>query len=138
LAKVRARMGNLRLGDPLDKNTDIGPLVDRSQLERVTSLLAAGAAEGASCWMPQAHVPADGFYHLPVLVTDVSPANVLVKEEVFGPVLTAMTFRDTQEAIELANNTRYGLAASVWSENVNIALHVAPQLKAGVVWINGT
>ncbi|TIX98960.1 MAG: aldehyde dehydrogenase family protein, partial [Mesorhizobium sp.] len=79
-----------------------------------------------------------GYYHLPTLATGVSPANILAQEEVFGPVLATMTFRNTEEAIELANNTRYGLAASVWSENVNLALHVAPQLKAGVVWVNGT
>ncbi|TWH33679.1 MULTISPECIES: aldehyde dehydrogenase family protein [unclassified Aminobacter] len=138
LARVRARMAKLRLGDPLDKNTDIGPLVDRTQLDRVRSLIAEGERQGASCWRPEADVPATGWYHLPVLAANVAPANVLAQEEVFGPVLAAMTFRDHAEAVELANNTRYGLAASVWSENVNVALHVAPQLKAGVVWINAT
>ncbi|WP_287304048.1 aldehyde dehydrogenase family protein, partial [Mesorhizobium sp.] len=83
-------------------------------------------------------LPSSGYYHLPTLATGVSPANILAQEEVFGPVLATMTFRNTEEAVELANNTRYGLAASVWSENVNLALHVAPQLKAGVVWVNGT
>ncbi|RUU07014.1 aldehyde dehydrogenase family protein, partial [Mesorhizobium sp. M7A.T.Ca.TU.009.01.3.2] len=83
-------------------------------------------------------LPSSGYYHLPTLATGVSPANILAQEEVFGPVLATMTFRNTEEAIELANNTRYGLAASVWSENINLALHVAPQLKAGVVWVNGT
>src|SRR5690606_21194355 len=101
LAKVRARMGKLRLGDPLDKNTDIGPLVDRSQLDRVKGLVAEGAAQGAECWLPQADTPATGWYHLPVLATNVAPANVLAQEEVFGPVLAAMTFRNTEEAIEL-------------------------------------
>ena len=138
LAKVRARMAKLRLGDPLDKNTDIGPLVDRTQLDRVRGLLAEGERQGAQCWQPEADVPATGWYHLPVLATDVAPANILAQEEVFGPVLAAMTFRSADEAVELANNTRYGLAASVWSENINQALHIAPQLKAGVVWINGT
>ncbi|MEO3387437.1 aldehyde dehydrogenase family protein [Mesorhizobium sp. CAU 1741] len=138
LAKVRARMEKLRLGDPLDKNTDIGPLVDRTQLERVTGLVAEGESQGATCWRPAGEVPATGWYHLPVLATNVAPANILAQEEVFGPVLAAMTFRNTEEAVELANNTRYGLAASVWSENVNLALDVAPKLKAGVVWINGT
>jgi len=138
LAKVRARMARLRLGDPLDKNTDIGPLVDRTQLERVKGLVAEGARQGAECWVPQGEVPSTGWYHLPVLATNVAPANILAQEEVFGPVLAAMTFRNIEEAVELANNTRYGLAASVWSENVNVALHIAPQLKAGVVWINGT
>ena len=138
LAKVRARMEKLRLGDPLDKNTDIGPLVDRTQLDRVRGLVAEGERQGAQCWQPAGDVPATGWYHLPVLATNVAPANILAQEEVFGPVLATMTFRNTEEAIELANNTRYGLAASVWSENVNLALHVAPRLKAGVVWINGT
>lgn len=138
LAKVKARMAKLRLGDPLDKNTDIGPLVDRTQLDRVRGLVAQGEKQGALCWSPESELPMIGCYHLPVLATNIGPANILAQEEVFGPVLVAMSFRHTEEAIELANNTRYGLAASVWSENVNLALHVAPQLKAGVVWINGT
>ncbi|MGQ2907176.1 MAG: aldehyde dehydrogenase family protein [Aliihoeflea sp.] len=136
--KVKARMGKLRLGDPLDKNTDIGPLVDRTQLERVRRLVAQGASEGAICWQPDCAVPTEGHYHLPVLATNLAPANVLAQEEVFGPVLAAMTFRTTDEAVSIANNTRYGLAASVWSENINLALDAAPKLKAGVVWINGT
>ncbi|MGX8010713.1 aldehyde dehydrogenase family protein [Mesorhizobium sp. ORM8.1] len=138
IAKVKVRMSRLRVGSPLDKNTDIGPLVDRTQLDRVKGLIAEGARQGADCWQPDATLPATGYYHLPTLATGVSPANILAQEEVFGPVLATMTFRNTEEAIELANNTRYGLAASVWSENVNLALHVAPQLKAGVVWVNGT
>ena len=138
IAKVKARMAKLRLGDPLDKNTDIGPLVDKTQLERVRRLVAQGEAEGAECWRPECLIPAEGHYHLPVLATNLAPANVLAQEEVFGPVLAAMTFRTTDEAVALANNTRYGLAASVWSENINLALDAAPKLKAGVVWINGT
>jgi aldehyde dehydrogenase (NAD+) len=136
--KVKARMGKLRLGDPLDKNTDIGPLVDRTQLERVRRLVAQGASEGAICWQPDCTVPTEGHYHLPVLATNLAPANVLAQEEVFGPVLAAMTFRTTDEAVSIANNTRYGLAASIWSENINLALDAAPKLKAGVIWINGT
>ena len=138
VAKVKARMGRLIVGAPLDKNTDIGPLVDRTQLDRVRGLLEAGAAQGAQCWQPDSALPATGYFHLPTLATNIAPANILAQEEVFGPVLAVMTFRNTEEAVELANNTRYGLAASVWSENINLALHVAPQLKAGVVWINGT
>ncbi|MBA3447994.1 MAG: aldehyde dehydrogenase family protein, partial [Pseudaminobacter sp.] len=138
IAKVKMRMGRLRVGSPLDKNTDIGPLVDKTQLDRVRGLVAEGANQGAECWQPDCAVPATGFFYLPTLATGVAPANILAQEEVFGPVLAAMTFRTTEEAIELANNTRYGLAASVWSENINLALHAAPQLKAGVVWINGT
>ncbi len=138
IAKVKTRMGRLRVGSPLDKNTDIGPLVDRTQLDRVSGLVAEGAKQGAACWQPDFALPSSGYFYRPTLATGVSPANILAQEEVFGPVLASMTFRNTEEAIELANNTRYGLAASVWSENVNLALHVAPQLKAGVVWINGT
>jgi aldehyde dehydrogenase (NAD+) len=138
IAKVKTRMGRLRLGSPLDKNTDIGPLVDRTQLDRVRGLVAQGASQGAECWQPDCALPSAGYFHLPTLATGVAPANILAQEEVFGPVLAAMTFRTTEEAVELANNTRYGLAASVWSENINLALHAAPQLKAGVVWINGT
>ena len=137
-AKVKTRMSRLRLGDPLDKNTDIGPLVDTTQLERVTGLVAEGAKQGATCWQPDNDVPDTGWFYRPTLALNVAPANILAQEEVFGPVLASMTFRNTEEAIELANNTRYGLAASVWSENINVALHAAPQLKAGVVWINGT
>jgi len=138
IAKVKTRMSRLRVGSPLDKNTDIGPLVDVTQLDRVKGLVAEGAKQGAVCWQPDVALPSSGYYHLPTLATGVAPANILAQEEVFGPVLATMTFRNTEEAIELANNTRYGLAASVWSENVNLALHVAPQLKAGVVWVNGT
>ncbi|MBX3577536.1 MAG: aldehyde dehydrogenase family protein [Rhizobiaceae bacterium] len=138
IAKVKTRMGRLIVGSPLDKNTDIGPLVDRTQLDRVSGMVAEGARQGALCWQPDNALPSSGYYFLPTLATNVAPANILAQEEVFGPVLAAMTFRNTDEAVELANNTRYGLAASVWSENVNLALHVAPQLKAGVVWINGT
>ncbi|BCH28754.1 aldehyde dehydrogenase [Mesorhizobium sp. L-8-10] len=138
LAKVKTRMARLIVGSPLDKNTDIGPLVDQTQLDRVRGLVAEGARQGAVCWQPDARLPETGYFHLPTLATGVSPANILAQEEVFGPVLAAMTFRNTKEAVELANNTRYGLAASVWSENINLALHVAPQLKAGVVWVNGT
>ena len=138
LAKVRTRMSRLRIGDPLDKNTDIGPLVDASQLARVRRMVAEGTAQGAACWQPDCELPKAGHYHLPVLATEIGTANILAQEEVFGPVLAAMTFRSTDEAVQIANNTRYGLAASVWSETVSLALHVAPQLKAGVVWINGT
>jgi aldehyde dehydrogenase (NAD+) len=138
IAKVKMRMGRLRVGSPLDKNTDIGPLVDKTQLDRVAGLVAEGSNQGAACWQPDFALPSSGYYFHPTLATNVSPTNILAQEEVFGPVLATMTFRNTDEAIELANNTRYGLAASVWSENINLALHAAPQLKAGVVWINGT
>ncbi|RUY10278.1 aldehyde dehydrogenase family protein, partial [Mesorhizobium sp. M7A.F.Ca.CA.004.12.1.1] len=102
IAKVKTRMSRLRVGSPLDKNTDIGPLVDLTQLDRVKGLVAEGARQGAVCWQPDAALPSSGYYHLPTLATGVSPANILAQEEVFGPVLATMTFRNTEEAIELA------------------------------------
>jgi len=138
LAKVRKRMETLRVGDPLDKSVDIGALVAPVQVERVRTLLQRGIAEGAEVYEPAGPLPAQGCFLHPALVTNVSPANILVSEEIFGPVLVAMSFRTPEEAVALANNTRYGLAATLWSENVNLALDIAPQLKAGVVWINGT
>ena len=136
--KLRARMEHLRVGDPLDKSTDIGALVAPEQLERVTRLVNEGARDGAKIWRPKAAAPAQGCFYPPTLITDVAPASMLAQVEIFGPVLVAMTFRTPDEAIALANNTRYGLAASVWSENINRALEVAAQIKAGVVWINAT
>jgi len=138
LAKVRKRMEKLRVGDPLDKSVDIGALVAPVQVERIRDLMKKGIAEGAEIYEPDGTLPADGCFLKPALVTKVSPANTLVSEEIFGPILVAMSFRTPEEAVALANNTRYGLAATLWSENINLALDIAPRLKAGVVWINGT
>ena len=138
IAKLKKRMATLRVGDPLDKSIDIGAMVAPIQVERVRDLLKRGAAEGAVVYEPDGQVPATGCFLKPALVTNVSPANTLVSEEIFGPVLVAMSFRTPEEAVALANNTKYGLAATVWSENINLALDIAPRLKAGVVWINGT
>jgi len=138
IAKVKKRMANLRVGDPLDKSVDIGALVAPVQVERIRDLMKKGIAEGAVVYEPDGAVPATGCFLKPALVTNVSPANSLVAEEIFGPVLVAMSFRTPEEAVALANNTRYGLAATVWSENINLALDIAPKLKAGVIWINGT
>ena len=138
LAKVKARMEKLRVGDPLDKSIDIGALVAPVQVERIKDLMKKGIAEGAEVYEPDGQLPANGCFLKPALVTNVSPANTLVSEEIFGPVLVAMSFRTPDEAVALANNTKYGLAATLWSENINLALDIAPQLKAGVVWINGT
>ncbi|GAB7524147.1 aldehyde dehydrogenase family protein [Paraburkholderia sp. 2C] len=135
-AKLRARMSALRVGDPLDKSTDIGAVVDRVQLERIASLVQRGVTEGATCFQPPMAVRDVGFFYPPTLVTDVETSSVLVREEVFGPVVTSSTFRTPDEAVALANDTRYGLAASVWSENLNRTLEVAAAVKAGVVWIN--
>ncbi|UYN99329.1 MAG: aldehyde dehydrogenase family protein [Devosia sp.] len=138
IAKIKARMAKLRVGDPLDKSVDIGALVAPVQVERIKDLMKKGAAEGAEIYEPDGTLPAKGCFLKPALVTNVSPANTLVAEEIFGPVLVAMSFRTPEEAVALANNTRYGLAATIWSENINLALDIAPKIKAGVVWINGT
>jgi aldehyde dehydrogenase (NAD+) len=136
--KIRGRMENLRVGPPLDKAVDIGAIVAPVQLERIRRLVDQGVAEGATCSQPSYALPTKGLYFPPTLLTNVHPSSTVAQEEIFGPVLAAMTFRTLREAVELANNTTYGLAASVWSENINVALHVASQLKAGVVWVNST
>ena len=136
--KIRARMDTLRIGSPLDKSIDIGAIVDQVQYDRIQSLVATGIAEGAACYQSTTDLPARGLFFKPTLLTNVSPSATVAQEEIFGPVLVAMSFRTPAEAIELANNTTYGLAASIWSENINVALDVAAQVKAGVVWINAT
>ena len=138
MSKIRDRMSSLRLGDPLDKAIDIGAIVARVQLERIERMVAQGVAEGATCWQPKVELPSQGFYFPPTLLSNVQPTSIVAQQEIFGPVLAAMTFRTPKEAVELANNTVYGLASCVWSENINVALHVAGQLKAGVVWVNCT
>jgi aldehyde dehydrogenase (NAD+) len=138
LSKVRERMGTLRVGAPLDKAIDIGAIVARVQLERIQRLVDQGVAEGATCWQPALAMPARGLFFPPTLLSNVHPTSTVAQQEIFGPVLAAMTFRTPREAVELANNTVYGLAASIWSESINVALHVAAQLKAGVVWVNST
>jgi aldehyde dehydrogenase (NAD+) len=138
LARLKARMGTLTVGAPLDKSTDIGAIVHPTQLQRIRGLVEAGRAEGAEIFQPEAKLPAAGSFFPPTLACGVEPANILAREEVFGPVLASMTFRTPDEAVSLANNTRFGLAASVWTENVNRAYEVASRLKAGVVWLNST
>src|SRR5882724_8030059 len=138
IGKIQNRMNTLRIGPPLDKAIDIGAIVARVQMERIQRLVDQGVAEGATCWQPSIPMPSRGLYFLPTLLSNVHPASVVAQQEIFGPVLAAMTFRTPREAVELANNTVYGLAASVWSESVNVALHVSAQLKAGVVWVNST
>jgi aldehyde dehydrogenase (NAD+) len=137
-ARVRARMETLRVGPPLDKSIDIGAIVSPVQLDTIRRMVDAGVAEGARCWQPSNPLPEKGSFFPPTLLTDVHPAATVVQEEIFGPVLVGMTFRTPAEAAELANNTVYGLAASVWSENINVALDLASQVKAGVVWVNCT
>ncbi|MFT7106097.1 MAG: aldehyde dehydrogenase (NAD+) [Yoonia sp.] len=131
--KLKSRMDGLRIGDPMDKCIDVGAIVDPVQLAQITKMVDANT-EGETY---QTKAP-EGCFYPPTLITGLSPASTLMQEEIFGPVLVATTFRTPSEAVEIANNTRYGLAASVWSENINLALGIAPKLAAGIVWINGT
>ena len=136
--KLRARMETLRVGDPLDKGIDIGAIIAPVQLQKIQELVKQGEDEGAKMWQPSWSCPKDGYFFPPTLFTDVSPAATIAQVEIFGPVVVMMTFRTPGEAVELANNTRYGLAASIWTESVNLALDIAPKVKAGTVWINCT
>jgi aldehyde dehydrogenase (NAD+) len=138
IARLKARMEVLRVGDPLDKAIDIGAIVHPVQLERIRSLVETGVREGAGLHQPKAGVPAKGCFYPPTLLTGVHPAATVSRVEIFGPVLVATTFRTPSEAVELANNTEYGLAASIWSETLSLALDIAPKLRCGVVWVNGT
>jgi aldehyde dehydrogenase (NAD+) len=138
ISKIQQRMSTLRIGPPLDKAIDIGAIVARVQLDRIERMVAQGVADGATCWQPEVVLPARGFYYPPTLLSNVHPTSIVAQQEIFGPVLAAMTFRTPREAVELANNTVYGLASCVWSENISVALHVAAQIKAGVVWVNCT
>lgn len=138
LTKLHARMETLRIGAPLDKAIDIGAIVAPVQLERIRCLVNQGIQEGALCWQATSPLPERGLYFPPTLLSNVHSSSMVVQEEIFGPVLVTMSFRTLNEAIELANNTTYGLAASVWSESMNVALEVAARIKAGVVWVNGT
>ncbi len=133
--KLRRRMDGLRIGDPLDKCIDVGAVVDPVQLQTITDMVAGSPGEVYRASVP---MPDQGCFYPPTLITGLSQSDRLMQEEIFGPVLVGTTFRAPAEAVELANNTRYGLAATVWSENVNLALDVAPKLAAGVVWVNAT
>jgi aldehyde dehydrogenase (NAD+) len=136
--KLKTRMGHLRVGDPLDKAIDIGAIVDQTQWNTIDHWVHTGQQEGGSLFQPDIQMPKQGCFYPPTLITGLDPAAATVQEEIFGPVLVSLTFRSPAEAIELANNTRYGLAASVWSDNINLALDVASKLKAGSVWVNST
>ncbi|MCW1917203.1 aldehyde dehydrogenase family protein [Rhodobacter sp. KR11] len=135
LTKLKRRMDALRIGDPLDKSIDVGAIVDPVQLAAITALVDAnpsGEIYRAACPLPE------GCFYPPTLISGLQAADTLMQEEIFGPVLVSTTFRTPSEAVEIANNTRYGLAASIWTENVNLALDLAPKIKAGVVWVNAT
>jgi aldehyde dehydrogenase (NAD+) len=137
-AKLKHRMATLRVGDPLDKSMDVGPIVAPVQLQRIRELVAKGEAEGGTLIQTQCDLPDQGNYFPPSLFVDVEPASTVMEVEIFGPVAALTTFRTHDEAVQIANHTRYGLAATVWSENINLALDTAARMKAGVVWINAT
>jgi len=136
IKKVKARMETLRVGSPLDKSNDIGALVDPVQQQRIHGLVESARAEGCEVWQPTGELSTSGSWYLPTLITGASTSAAVAQAEIFGPVLVAMSFRTPAEAVQLANNTVYGLAACVWSESISLALDVVPQIKAGVVWIN--
>ncbi|MFB7127871.1 aldehyde dehydrogenase family protein [Kitasatospora xanthocidica] len=136
LDALKRRMGTLRVGDPLDKNTDIGAINSAAQLARITALTDAGEAEGAERWSPECELPGTGFWFKPTLFTGVSQAHRIAQEEIFGPVLSVLTFRTPAEAVEKANNTPYGLSAGIWTEKGSRILWMADRLRAGVVWAN--
>ncbi|MBA2418500.1 MAG: aldehyde dehydrogenase family protein [Nocardioidaceae bacterium] len=136
LVRLKARMSTLRVGDPLDKNTDVGAINSREQLNRITDLTAAGDAEGAERWSPECVLPDNGFWFKPTIFTGVTQAHRIAREEIFGPVLSVLTFRTPDEAVAKANNTPYGLSAGVWTEKGSRILAIAGQLRAGVVWAN--
>ena len=136
LEKLKRRISLLRVGNPLDKNTDIGAINSSAQLARITELAATGDSEGAERWSPECALPEKGFWYRPTIFTGVTTAHRIAREEIFGPVLSVLTFRTPAEAIEKANNTPYGLSAGVWSEKGSKALWAAQQLRAGVIWTN--
>lgn len=136
IASLQRRIGTLRVGDPLDKNTDIGAINSAEQLARIRELSDFGEAEGANRWQPACELPDRGFWFPPTVFTDVSPAHRIAREEVFGPVLSVLTFRTPDEAVAKANNTTYGLSAGIWTEKGSRILKIANQLRAGVVWAN--
>jgi aldehyde dehydrogenase (NAD+) len=134
--KLKRRMATLRVGDPLDKNTDVGAINSRMQLDRITALVEAGQAEGAEIYQPPCRLPEQGYWFAPTLFTNVSQSYRIAQEEIFGPVLSVLTFRTPEEAVEKANNTPYGLSAGIWTEKGSRILWMAERLRAGVVWAN--
>jgi aldehyde dehydrogenase (NAD+) len=134
--KLKVRLGTLRVGDPLDKNTDVGAINSRAQLDKIGELVASGVEEGASIYQPECVLPERGFWFAPTLFTGVSQSHRIAREEIFGPVLSILTFRTPEEAVEKANNTPYGLSAGIWTEKGSRILWMAERMRAGVVWAN--
>ena len=136
LEKLKVRMAKIRVGHPLDKNTDLGAINSREQLNKIQELSNVGDAEGAERWSPECQLPAAGYWFPPTIFTGVTQAHRIAQEEIFGPVLSVLTFRTPAEAIEKANNTPYGLSAGIWSEKGSRILWASQKLKAGVIWAN--
>jgi aldehyde dehydrogenase (NAD+) len=136
VGRLQRRLSTLRLGDPMDKNTDVGAINSKAQLDRITELTEAGVAEGASRWSPACDLPERGYWFVPTIFTNVSQSHRIAREEVFGPVLSVLTFRTPAEAVEKANNTPFGLSAGIWSDKGSRVLWTADRLRAGVVWAN--
>jgi aldehyde dehydrogenase (NAD+) len=136
LDRLKARLATLRVGDPLDKNTDVGAINSRAQLDKITELVAAGAEEGGEVYQPACALPERGYWFRPTVITGVTQSHRVAREEIFGPVLSVLTFRTAEEAVAKANNTRYGLSAGVWTEKGSKILWMSSRLKAGVVWAN--
>ncbi len=136
IKKLKRRMNSLRLGDPMDKNTDVGAINSKAQLDKIKGLVKKGVNEGGELWQPECKIPRNGFWFAPAIIDGVSPANTVAREEIFGPVLSVITFRTPAEAITKANNTEYGLSAGIWTEKGSKMLKVADQLNAGVIWSN--
>ena len=138
ISKLKRRMGRLHLGNPLDKSTDIGAINSSQQLAKIKDLVASGEKEGAKIYQPKLKMPTEGFFYPPTLLEETHQSMDICQTEIFGPVLTVIPFRTPKEAVAIANNSRYGLSASIWTENINLGLDIAPKLKVGVVWINST
>ena len=136
IKKLKRRMSSLRLGDPMDKNTDVGAINSADQLAKIKKLVKKGVSEGGELWQPECKIPRNGFWFAPAIVDNVSPANTVAREEIFGPVLSVITFRTPAEAVTKANNTEYGLSAGIWTEKGSKMLKLADQLNAGVIWSN--
>ncbi len=136
VSRLKNRIRVLRVGDPLDKNTDLGAINSKAQLTTIRRLVASGVREGAAMFQPQCPLPEKGYYFPPTLFTGVTQSHRIAREEIFGPVLSILTFRTVDEAIEKANNTAYGLSAGVWTEKGSRILRMSTELKAGVVWAN--
>jgi aldehyde dehydrogenase (NAD+) len=134
--KLKDRLSTIRVGDPLDKNTDVGAINSKAQLEKITELVASGVAEGADLYQPACDLPERGYFFRPTLFTNVAQSHRIAREEIFGPVLSVLTFRTPDEAVEKANNTRYGLSAGVWTDKGSRILEMVSRLQAGVVWAN--